>query len=135
MRLSAWRYAYTSPILMLFAPFLVLHDCWIRKFTWQGSASLHILGESSDIWFLVAGDHWDSKLAGHIKAIVCSAELCSFAILGNFEVDRNCHIWQILEAKCCQKWLKCDLRSYRGTVTLLLPNLNNKHRIGNLLNS
>ena len=30
------------------------------------------------------------------KVIICLEELCSFAIFGNFEVNKNCHFWQFL---------------------------------------
>ena len=39
--------------------------------------------------------------------------VCSFAIFGNFEVNKNCHVWQFFDsiitdenAKYCQKWQK-----------------------------
>ena len=42
----------------------------------------------------------------------------SFAIFGNFEVDKDCHFWQFLDsiitdegAKYCQIWQKSDLSS------------------------
>ena len=42
-------------------------------------------------------------------------ELCSFAIFGNFEVNKNCHFWQFLDSiitdENAKYWQKSDLSS------------------------
>ena len=51
-----------------------------------------------------------------VLAHTCDYTICSFAIFGNFEGIKNCHLWQFLgsiitveNAKYCQKQQKCDL--------------------------
>ena len=53
------------------------------------------------------------RLPQMISTSTLPLQVCSFAIFGNFEVNKNCHFWQFLDsiitdenAKYCQKWQK-----------------------------
>ena len=69
-------------------------------------------------WLPLSDTRTRHALHRETHTLTTSVQVCSFAIFGNFEVNKNCRFWQFLDSiitdenpKYCQKWQKSELSS------------------------